>query len=601
MKKSIVRCLLSVLLVFSVLVSLSGCNLGGKVELTLPQTVIDLEKKIEENSVAVGTTKANLYFDNTQSMYGYICNNIESSSMFTISCRDLADVIKGYNDYTINALFPNDKNILKWESIDAYRFNGFTEKDFYTYKGIFNEKNGEYGPLQTLLDSNTTPVNFDELNVFITDLAEQELNNKRLAEKINDIVLEKENHSVALYCITSMYSGKASVPISGVTEDGKADMLTQKYEGERPFYCLIVGPTIEVVSLCDEFDETLKSSGLAEGSDFNSVRILSKRGLKYSPMTKGSFEVDVFDNLYVDYQNEYNDYEMFPESLNFANTNLNFNTKAINYDEMFKDIKKEYPGQCYWLNTDLSSLDKTTFGKASLNFILPLSNLSDGTAANMNEISYKLADAEGQFKVYGYTETEKTTTDEYGDEITETVWVWEEIPYYELFEKTDPYMNLPECNPLPKGSQLYRINGYDIANKELNDILRDEEYPVKNIGLYTVENESGVLQFKLSFNNITELEEKYKAISIAFHVDASRQIDENVPQWILDYNLPDTETANSSLAFQKTAGLEIFYRFLIGKMSSSQERKEFESHMTKTVTDVVVNVLLDQEASIDIE
>ena len=151
--------------------------------------------------------KANLYFDNTQSMYGYI----NAASNFAVACGDLIDTVKGYANYSMNALVRKDNGFLGWGDVDI---SNFRSKDFYTFnKGSFNNAAGEYGPLGLLFKNANSPVNFDELNVFITDLAEQQLNNKELAQRINEVLTENDNRSAALYYINSNFSGLASVPV----------------------------------------------------------------------------------------------------------------------------------------------------------------------------------------------------------------------------------------------------------------------------------------------------------------------------------------------------------------------------------------------------
>lgn len=552
------------------------------------ELVETLAKNSEKEKI--GTTKANLYFDNTQSMYGYICNDTNLKSNFTIVCQDLANIIKGYNNFSISTLCPNEEELLKWEEIGASGFEQFKKRDFYTFwntshKGSFDRANGQNGPLQTLFNDSATPVNFDELNVFITDLAEQELNNKLLAEKINDIVLEREDHSVALYCIKSNFSGYASVPASGITDNGTVEMINNdNFNGVRPFYCIIVGPTMDVTSMCNSLDETLTSSGLTENSDFFSAKILSKRGLQYTPITKSEYKI--FSDLYVDEENKYHDYDQYQAGINFGNTNLNFNLTPVHYDQIFGESSDELCGLYYQYDLDAGSLEKSTFGNAAINFIIPLSNLSDGSPAA--HVDYTLT--KEMIRVYGWAEKEVVTTDEHGDEITETVCEWEKIDSKSLFTSDNPYMQEPICEFWNNGETIERVKDYAV-----NEDLKYEEYPADKLALYTVENESGALRIKLAFNNIDALAEEYKAITIVFNIDAKKELDTNIPKWINDFNLSDSAEASSTNAelYEKTAGLDDFYKFLIGDMSAPIEREKFESKMTKNITDVVVTVKLD--------
>lgn len=170
-------------------VNLEGCRPDAE---PVSEEVIALENTIKKAELPANSVKANLYFDNTQSMYGYI----NAASNFAVACGDLIETVKGYANYSMNALVRKDSGFLGWGNVDI---SNFRSKDFYTFnKGSFNNAAGEYGPLGLLFKNANSPVNFDELNVFITDLAEQQLNNKELAQRINEVLTENDNRSAAL-------------------------------------------------------------------------------------------------------------------------------------------------------------------------------------------------------------------------------------------------------------------------------------------------------------------------------------------------------------------------------------------------------------------
>ncbi|MBR2868405.1 MAG: hypothetical protein IKB88_04990 [Clostridia bacterium] len=572
--------------------------------ITPHQSEKDLISAINALSEKAGSTKANLYFDNTMSMYGYVCESVTPNtplvkSNFTIVCNALADVIKGYNSFALYSLDGepvdgSETEYLKWTDTDPFEFSKFISKDFYTFdntshKGSFNRDKGETGPLQMLFNSKESPVNFDELNVFVTDLAEQDLNNKLLAERISDIVLDREDHSVALFCVKSNFMGYASVPASGITDRGHVEMINNdNFVGERPFYCVIVGPTIEVVALCDSLTNTFKDSGLAENRDFFSAKVLSKRGLQYSPITNA--ESLVFDNIYIDEENSDHDYGEYP-GFTYSNSNLNFNVEKVHYEDIYGPVSEKYYGLYYQFNPDdLGSLDNSTKGKAVINFALPLSSLSDGTAAE--NVKYTLT--RDMIKVYGWKQVEVSSTDEHGIEESETLWQWVEISNHDLFDSNDKYMELPVCELLNNGDSLERATDF-ATNEELRS--EDNEYPREKLKFYTVDNENGALRVRLEFNNLDKLVEDndFTYLTVAFNIDATKTLDTNIPDWINEFNLMDSEVPSPDNAniYQKTAGLLSFYKFLIGERSSSSERAEFEKQMTKNVSDVVVAVKLE--------
>ena len=571
-------------------VNLVGCiSEPGADSEPVSEEVIALENTIKKAELPANSVKANLYFDNTQSMYGYI----NAASNFAVACGDLIETVKGYANYSMNALVRKDNGFLGWGNVDI---SNFRSKDFYTFnKGSFNNAAGEYGPLGLLFKNANSPVNFDELNVFITDLAEQQLNNKELAQRINEVLTENDNRSAALYYINSNFSGLASVPVPSSVVSGQVRMTDENYTGTRPFYCLIVGPTSEVVNICNVLNDSLKGSGLQSGRDFDYLTVLSKRGLQYTPISKMdgdnavlNVDAEPFDNVCA--EGERSDYDEYP-SVTHENSNFNFNVELCKSDDdsMYYDADHMLPGLYYKYTTDSGrgSLEKSTYGIATMNFAIKLSDLANGEPANNTEYSIP----KESLKVSGLKLEEYEVTDEYGDsDGTEEAFVWEDIPMKDLLESSEPYMDMPTCQLLENGKTLDRVR--DFAS---NDTLREiEEYPKDALNLYTVNNKSGALIVRVNFKEMNKLAKMYSKLTISFKVMGKRPYEENTPGWIGNLNLADNvvPTAANGL-YSKTVGLNDFYTYLVGRMSSKVERDKYEVKMSRVITDVVITVALD--------
>lgn len=569
-------------------VNLVGCVCVADSE-PVSEEVIALENTIKKAELPANSVKANLYFDNIQSMYGYI----NAASNFAVACGDLIETVKGYANYSMNALVRKDNGFLGWGNVDI---SNFRSKDFYTFnKGSFNNAAGEYGPLGLLFKNANSPVNFDELNVFITDLAEQQLNNKELAQRINEVLTENDNRSAALYYINSNFSGLASVPVPSSVVSGQVRMTDENYTGTRPFYCLIVGPTSEVVNICNVLNDSLKGSGLQSGRDFDYLTVLSKRGLQYTPISKMdgdnavlNVDAEPFDNVCA--EGKRSDYDEYP-SVTHENSNFNFNVELCKSDDdsMYYDADHMLPGLYYKYTTDSGrgSLEKSTYGIATMNFAIKLSDLANGEPANNTEYSIP----KESLKVSGLKLEEYEVTDEYGDSYgTEEEFVWEDIPMKDLLESSEPYMDMPTCQLLENGKTLDRVR--DFAS---NDTLREiEEYPKDALNLYTVNNKSGALIVRVNFKEMNKLSKMYSKLTISFKVMGKRPYEENTPGWIGNLNLADNvvPTAANGL-YSKTVGLNDFYTYLVGKMSSKVERDKYEVKMSRVITDVVITVALD--------
>lgn len=569
--------------------NLNDCGRKGRVTEPVSEEVIALENTIKKAELPANSVKANLYFDNTQSMYGYI----NAASNFAVACGDLIETVKGYANYSMNALVRKDNGFLGWGNVDI---SNFRSKDFYTFnKGSFNNAAGEYGPFGLLFKNANSPVNFDELNVFITDLAEQQLNNKELAQRINEVLTENDNRSAALYYINSNFSGLASVPVPSSVVSGQVRMTDENYTGTRPFYCLIVGPTSEVVNICNVLNDSLKGSGLQSGRDFDYLTVLSKRGLQYTPISKMdgdnavlNVDAEPFDNVCA--EGKRSDYDEYP-SVTHENSNFNFNVELCKSDDdsMYYDADHMLPGLYYKYTTDSGrgSLEKSTYGIATMNFAIKLSDLANGEPANNTEYSIP----KESLKVSGLKLEEYEVTDEYGDsDGTEEEFVWEDIPMKDLLESSEPYMDMPTCQLLENGKTLDRVR--DFAS---NDTLREiEEYPKDALNLYTVNNKSGALIVRVNFKEMNKLAKMYSKLTISFKVMGKRPYEENTPGWIGNLNLADNvvPTAANGL-YSKTVGLNDFYTYLVGRMSSKVERDKYEVKMSRVITDVVITVALD--------
>lgn len=568
--------------------NLNDCGCKGRVTEPVSEEVIALENTIKKAELPANSVKANLYFDNTQSMYGYI----NAASNFAVACGDLIETVKGYANYSMNALVRKDNGFLGWGNVDI---SNFRSKDFYTFnKGSFNNAAGEYGPLGLLFKNANSPVNFDELNVFITDLAEQQLNNKELAQRINEVLTENDNRSAALYYINSNFSGLASVPVPSSVVSGQVRMTDENYTGTRPFYCLIVGPTSEVVNICNVLNDSLKGSGLQSGRDFDYLTVLSKRGLQYTPISKMdgdnavlNVDAEPFDNVCA--KGERSDYDEYP-SVTHENSNFNFNVELCKSDDdsMYYDADHMLPGLYYKYTTDSGrgSLEKSTYGIATMNFAIKLSDLANGEPANNTEYSIP----KESLKVSGLKLEEYEVTDEYGDsDGTEEAFVWEDIPMKDLLESSEPYMDMPTCQLLENGKTLDRVRNF-----ASNDALREMEYPKDALNLYTVNNKSGALIVRVNFKEMNKLAKMYSKLTISFKVMGKRPYEENTPGWIGNLNLADNvvPTAANGL-YSKTVGLNDFYTYLVGRMSSKVERDKYEVKMSRVITDVVITVALD--------
>jgi len=533
----------------------------------LPPDVLNIyeEKEIEKLNAVV---KANLFFDNTPSMYGFITRGEVSN--FVVTIDSILDIIEGYRDYSLYALRPDEENTLFWQDLVPTGSFSYRNRDFYTFIGTFEKWEEGIGPLQLLFDDNRSIVNFDEINIFTSDLAEQNMRNIVLARKLNEVILEREDYAILIYCIESNFSGLAVVPLHGVvstTAERLAMAVDNNFTGIRPFYLIVTGPTLEIFKLNDDISNSLSSAGLEESEDYYSSLILPQRGIQRS---------DINDLITIDM---FEDTQLF-KGVTIDVSNINYNFKTATYEELFYGITRDLPGLNFIFTSEYTP-DRKEKNHGFINTILPLADLVDGKLADraiyrIDKESIKVLGGR-HVKVKDESEYE---TDDYLSVDIETGFTWKELDSYEY----NRYLTI-DMNYLTRGSEIFELS---LVTTELENQGFDNEL------LYIVENESGALNIKLYFYEVDKIEHEY--MSIILPILGKVEKNDYMPDWIDAFNLSTRRSFNPNNPsatpeyFAKTDGLLEFYNLLLGNYSSAVESEYFEGQMEKQIVELVVNI-----------
>jgi hypothetical protein len=556
-----------IILIALLLILLFCLSCAGTVDKApIPPYIKDLA---DNNALNVETpiVKANLYFDNTQSMYGFITRGQVSN--FVITMDALLSMIGGYKNYSLNALRPDDRNILAWQDLSLAAAFNYRSKDFYTYKGVFEKREEGTGPLQLLFGDNSSIVNFDEINIFTTDLAEQNMRNIVLARKLNEIVLEREDYAILIYCINSNFNGMAAVPLQGVvsTSGQRLTMaVDNSFSGERPFYLIVTGPTIEVFKLNDDVSSGLDSAGLIENEDYFRSLVMPQRGLQKSPIVQLiTLEMIADTPTY--------------KGIRLDISNRNYNFLSVKYEDIFLDIDSILPGLNFVFTNQYNPV-KEDRNNGLINLVLPLTDLADKSLAD--KASYWIASDliqvwGGKFVTSANDENDNQENKYYYPDMG---FIWEEIDSFNYNRHLDIDIEL-----VKKDSVIYELT---YVSPEL------EKQGYEETVLYSVESNSGALNIKMYLNNIDQISDEY--ISVLIPIYGKIEKGSSIPEWILNYNLssrnpfnPDNPSATPEY-FMKTDGLIEFYEVLLGNYTSAVETEHFEKQMEKKIADVVINV-----------
>lgn len=216
----------------------------------------------------------NFYYDNTTSMYPFVCNKKGKSKVDGKAAVSgtlvnwmsaVREILQQY-DGTTYTLRPDDNGSLHWFTYDGDVRNNFSNKEFYTYNGKFpSDGDAQVGPLAQLYYQND-PKTFDPkaLNIVLTDLAEQSVNNTELAAHINRDILSQDGYAAALIAVQCPFHGLAYVP----NPDKISQLKKGKVDGKRPLYMIITGPEERMQTVYNSLLNAMNVQGMTEDKDY---------------------------------------------------------------------------------------------------------------------------------------------------------------------------------------------------------------------------------------------------------------------------------------------------------------------------------------------
>jgi len=229
-----------------------------------------------------------LWYDNTMSMAGFV--KAQNRGTFVNSINAIVSTMLVWTDGRTYKVLdgPNEDGWLDWVDYSEGRFkaaaiNQPVNETFYTFGGRkkFQENTG---PLRLLFPTDgsrhKSPVDFGNLNIFITDLKEQNMNLADLARILHDACEGYDNHGVVLYALRSGFTGECYMSNNGSVIDGEAITNMVSFEMNNDplqYYILASGATPDVLMFARSFEQNLRLSNV---SDYESFTLLSNGGLR---------------------------------------------------------------------------------------------------------------------------------------------------------------------------------------------------------------------------------------------------------------------------------------------------------------------------------
>lgn len=213
------------------------------------------EKASPDIPIDSAVVPVKVYFDNTGSMEGFTIDKDGKRtpcSLYSKLMRCLRDMgrMQTVEYYVL------DVNEQDWVLYEESIYDNFYTEGFHVWW-----KSKQPGPLSKLYMNNR--IDDQHINIVLTDLAEQRLNNTQLAEQIQKLCDGKDCEA-DLFAFKFDFNGVTQVP----DPNAASGMLEQVVHGEKPYYMIITGKSDYMQKYRTELKTLLKDSGMKEGEDY---------------------------------------------------------------------------------------------------------------------------------------------------------------------------------------------------------------------------------------------------------------------------------------------------------------------------------------------
>lgn len=248
---------ISMLLLCAMLLSLCGCqqrSSGTEANQAEPVPAqhldgSDLSEVYKNDPVITGHTRNNqnlstkrekrsanafrLFIENTETMAGFV--NFDRTTIYQSSLNCLMDVMSSYSD--MDAYMLNHEVVWEPVKLDGHFRSSYLAKDFYTGRKLPQES-----PLKELsyLGEEAFPEN--TLTVLVSNFIEPRYDLNGLSNQIDSYFSKYPYSAACVVALTSEFKGDFHI----VTNAGKVTSTLTNFEGEAPFYMVMVGPEQDV-------------------------------------------------------------------------------------------------------------------------------------------------------------------------------------------------------------------------------------------------------------------------------------------------------------------------------------------------------------------
>ena len=422
------------------------------------------------------------------------------------------------------------------------------------------------GPLQLLFPNGVgqsvdSLVDLNKLNVFITDLAEQNKQNGVLANNILAALNESPALSAGLFALRSKYIGVASIANSGAIEEdrGGSGMLHHSFAEPTllPFYIILLGPTNELL----KFAADLRENKLRNQSIENEFQAFINGG----GMQIGTWKAQNTQNAGRVGQ-EYSLATAKEPGINVRNCNANFQIVATS--AFFPEQTNDIITSLYYAIDPIS----TKINQARLNLYCPLPGLLDASG--------KL-DASGRPKsvetVYS-PEIDAVSGVRYWVADGESGYAWQ----FTVPGKDSDKVEWVTASDIEGDRRLLTLDTYAWSAGERIPLLgdatsqaeEDAKKLLEEINVFTAPEPAGALQISLRLNDLSALRARSSNGYIAVRVPIEAEVRQlgKTPDWVDNWTCPPGLPSSDVRRFTQTLGLNDFFDTINGKLGLAQTR-----------------------------
>lgn len=417
-----------------IVLSLVGCDKAVETNADIPDNLLPGFQELmettddivhEHDSTYDAVLPVKIYFDNTGSMGGFTINREgkrepELSYVKLIRClRDMGRMQEA--KYYILGEAQQD-----WIEYEESLYDNFCKEEFYVWWAP-----NQPGPLSKLCMDDG--LDTECINIIFTELAEQKLNNTKLAEQIRKMC-EKNRCEVDLYAFKFDFNGLTQVP----DPNAASKMLESNVNDERPYYMIVTGPSDYMSGYRKGLRESLENEGLKEEEDY--FMATSRISEDYNTITLSDVVFESFasfEEIYQEWDEEKK--KNSKEVIDEEEVAANIREKSKNLlqfestEQIVEDGAETQFAAFYYQMVDGIKKDYDSW---RLNFYVPLNDWGDSQTAFTYE-----------YHIYGLESVENGMEQEQGEKDSLKSWV----------EDTDSRieMNIEICENFEGDDEVY--------------------------------------------------------------------------------------------------------------------------------------------------